>query len=39
MREFFEKLGVQNSIAEADAYKVERDLSPETFEAIMKHIQ
>ena len=39
LTEFFKSLGVDEMIAEADACKVEHDLSPETFEAIMKHIQ
>ena len=38
LTQFFVSLGVEEHIAETDACKVEHDLSPETFEAIRKHI-
>ena len=39
LTEFFKGIGVEESIAEADACKVEHDLSPETFEAIRKSVE
>lgn len=34
---FFVRLGVEPSLAEADACKVEHDLSDETFEKLLRH--
>ena len=34
---FFEKLGVSKEVADADACKIEHDISDETFEAIKNH--
>ncbi len=37
LTEFFVRLGVEPSLAEADACKVEHDLSDETFEKLLLH--
>ena len=36
---FFIRLGVSESVARADACKIEHDLSDETFDAIRRHAQ
>lgn len=36
---FFKKIGVSNKIADEDACRIEHIISPETFEAIKKHIE
>ena len=38
LTKFFISLGVDEAIAREDACKVEHDLSDETFEALMKHL-
>ena len=37
LREFFIRLGVDPAVAEADACKIEHDLSDETFERLLEH--
>ncbi|MEG1519640.1 MAG: metal-dependent transcriptional regulator [Clostridia bacterium] len=39
LTDYFISLGVNEKIAEADACKIEHDLSRETFEAIKKHAE
>jgi len=39
LTDFFSYLGVSESVASADACKVEHDLSSETFEKIKAHVQ
>lgn len=36
---FFEKIGVRNDVAEADACKIEHDLSDETFAALKDFVE
>ena len=38
-RRIWERLGVSESVARADACKIEHDLSDETFDAIRRHAQ
>jgi len=39
LSEFFVRLGVSEEVAREDACKIEHDLSAETFEAIVRHIE
>ncbi len=39
LTKFFINLGVDERIAKEDACKIEHDISPETFEALCRHIQ
>ena len=39
LSEFFIRLGVSEQVAIEDACKIEHDLSPETFEAIIRHVE
>ena len=36
---FFIRLGVPDDIAEEDACKIEHDISPETFDALCRHLE
>ena len=39
LTEFFEQIGVKSAIAQADACKIEHDISPESFKAIKKLVK
>ena len=39
LTEFFVHLGVEETIAETDACKVEHDLSPESYQALKDHLE